>query len=168
LLHDKIYLFQKIFLANIQTLTKFLNCLYKIKLIHSQARELQNLLSKLNNFPVFRWPLIPHAKEKQLDQLSTAQLGLRYLLSLLPPPPPTRPTPGSPSRPAGHRSERHRRPRRHSPDGQTQEDRFHFKPARQLAQAALSVTRETQYRRQDPEASHNRLALCTRRLNLNQ
>jgi hypothetical protein len=37
-----------------------------------------------------------------------------------------------------------------------------------LAQAALSVTRETHYRRQDPEASHSSLSLCTQRLNLNQ
>jgi hypothetical protein len=98
LLYDQIYLFQKIFLANIQTLTKFLNCLYKIKPIHSQAPELQNLLSKVNDFPVFRWPLIPHAKGKQLDRLHTAQRGLRYLLSLLPPPstrPPPQPPPSS-------------------------------------------------------------------------
>ncbi len=92
-LQDQLYLFQKIFLANIQTLTKFLNCLYKIKPIHSKVLELQNLLSKLNDFPVLRWPLIPHGKTKQLDRLHTAQLGLRYLLTLLPPPPPTRPPP---------------------------------------------------------------------------
>jgi hypothetical protein len=62
--------------------------------------ELQNLHSKINDFPVLRWPLIPHGKTKQLDRLHTAQLGLRYLLSLLPPPP-TRPPPGLPPSTSG-------------------------------------------------------------------
>ncbi len=100
-----------------------------------------------------------------------AQLGLRYLLTLLPPPPPTRPPPSLPPQPAGHRSERNRRPRRHIPDGQKQEDRFHFNPAQQLAQAALVVASEIQRPQQDPEALHNSLAnltLSLRTINLNQ
>lgn len=163
-LHETFYTFQKIFLANTQTLIQYLKQLHKIQPIHSLKPELASLLHKLNNFPSVNWAAKDTAKAKINSLVAKTKRDLHNLLPCLQEPasphsqqvvhPRASPCPAHSHT---NRARRQRQPRRHRPDGQAQTEQSHFSPSRQA-----TPPNQVHYPAVGDETRHNLLHLQER------